>query len=295
MHKYLRSIGFRSITNDYLDRLYYKARTSPDWASASADSEGNRYMEYRIAAAKGVGIAFRGRILEGDKFRLEYYFPYVIGNNLSTKENPEIIRESDREGYHGMCDELKLGVELIFFLQEMITMLPDGKFVTNSPDCRLSGVRLSALASEGVVLLPIKQTVRQLKRVRESNIKKYAMLSAARNGDEDAMERLAREEMDLFAQATKRAETEDVFSIVNTYFMPEGIESDKYSVLGIIQAVKKIQNVHTQEEIYILTINCNRVRFDVSINSKDLIGEPAVGRRLRAKIWMQGMLQRMSL
>lgn len=291
MHKYLRSIGFRSFTNEKLDSLYYQAKENPDRVIKSIDSEGNTYIEYRIAAAKGVGVAFRGRHREGDKFRLEYYFPYIIGTALSTKEQLEIIKESDREGYHGMCDELNLGVELIFFLQDMIPYNKSGKIENN--EIRFGGVRLSALASEGTVILPIKQTVKQAKRMRENNLKRRNLMAAARNGDEDAMEQLARDEMDMYAYAAKRAESEDILSIVKTYFMPDGIESDKYSILGSIVSVKSLTNVHTQEEIYILTIYCNRVRFDVCINQKDLLGEPQVGRRLKAKIWMQGMLHSM--
>lgn len=288
MHKYLRSIGFRSFSNDALDRLYYRAKEEPDRISTAKDIDGNTYIEYRIAAAKGLGIAFRGRAAANDRFRLEYYYPYLVGGTLSTKEQIEIIKESDREGYHGMCDELNLGVELIFFLQDMLHSGKNGKAETAG--IRFEGVRLSALASEGTVILPIRQTVRQIRRARESSSMRRSLMAAARNGDEDAMEKLARDEMDLFAVAAKRAEREDIFSIVNSYFMPEGIESDKYSILGTIIAMRSVLNVHTKEEIFVLTINCNRVRFDVCINRKDLLGEPQVGRRIKAKIWMQGSL-----
>lgn len=288
MHKYLRSIGYRTLNNEGLDKLYYQAKENPDRVSETQDAEGNSYIEYRIAAEKGIGIAFRGRRGLDNRVRLEYYFPYLVGSALSTKEKLEVVKESDREGYYGMCDELNLGVELIFFLQDMIPYFSQRSI--NNPANRLGGVRLSALATEGSIILPIRQTVRQIKRTRENSSKKINLMQAARNGDEDAMERLAREEMDLYAYANKRAETEDILSIVNSYFMPEGIESDKYSILGTIMAIKSLQNRHTSEDIYVLTLNCNGVRFDVCINSKDLLGEPALGRRLKAKVWMQGMM-----
>lgn len=288
MHKYLRSIGFKGYTNEQLDKLYYQAKEHPDRFSRSIDSEGNTYIEYRIAAAKGVGVAFRCRKTLGDRFRLEYYYPYVIGSGLSTKEKVEIIKESDRESYHGMCDELNLGVELIFFMQDMVPHNEGGKLGDGM--LRFGGVRLAALATEGTVILPIKQTVKQSKRQREAGEKRRELLVAARDGDEEAIEELAREEMDLYVFATKRAETEDILSIVESYFMPEGIESDKYSILGTITAMRVLKNDFTEEEIFVLTLNCNRVRFDVCINRTDLLGEPAVGRRLKAKIWMQGMI-----
>lgn len=289
MHKYLRSIGFLSYNHEMLDKLYYNAKEFPDRVSSSVDDNGNIFIEYRIAAAKGIGVAFRGREKAGNHFQLEYYFPYLVGSAISTKEKIEIIRESDREGYHGMCDELNLGVELIFFLQDMV---PPSRDYFSSNNSKIDGVRLSALASDGMVLLPIKQTVKQVKRTQEMNVRKRNLMAAARDGDEDAMERLARAEMDLYASVTKRAETEDLYSIVNSYFMPEGIESDKYSIMGTITAVKSLQNEHTKENIFVLTLSCNRVRFDVCINSRDLLGVPYVGRRLKANIWMQGMLHK---
>lgn len=290
MHKYLRSIGFLSYNHEMLDKLYYNAKEFPDRVSSSVDDMGNIFIEYRIAAAKGIGIAFRGRQKAGNHFQLEYYFPYLVGSAISTKEKLEIIRESDREGYHGMCDELNLGVELIFFLQDMI--YPSIDYNSTHSTTKIDGVRLSALASEGMILMPIKQTVKQVKRSQDMNVKKRNLMAAARDGDEDAMERLARAEMDLYAYATKRAETEDLYTIVNSYFMPDGIESDKYSIMGTITAVRPLQNEHTKENIFVLTLSCNRVRFDVCINSRDLLGVPYVGRRLKAKIWMQGMLHR---
>ena len=46
----------------------------------------------------------------------------------------------------------------------------------------------------------------------------------------------------------------------------------------------------TKEKIYVLTVECNNLEFDVCINEEDLIGEPEIGRRLKASIWLQGRL-----
>lgn len=288
MHKYLRSIGFRSYNNDMLEKLYYNKKESPDNVLKAVSSDGSRYLEFHANVSMEMGIAFRGRLSRSKGFLLEYYFPYLRGTSLSSDEQIEVVRESDREGYHGMCDDLNLGVELIFFLQNMITYNDDNYVLQGKITNRI--VQLGGLASDGVVLLPIKQTVKQLQRVRDKSAKRTKLMVAARSGDEWAMEKLAQTEMELFAYATKRAETEDLYSIVNTFFMPDGIESDKYSIMGIISAVKTVINSYTQEEVYIIKLTCNKIVFDVCINSKDLLGIPAVGRRLKAKIWMQGFV-----
>ena len=72
--------------------------------------------------------------------------------------------------------------------------------------------------------------------------------------------------------------------------MPYGVECDHYSVLGEIKDCKKIKNSFTKEECYIMTISANDLLFDVCINKEDLYGEPAIGRRFKGIIWMQGYI-----
>ena len=65
---------------------------------------------------------------------------------------------------------------------------------------------------------------------------------------------------------------------------------DRYSILGEILDVHTFKNILTGEEIVQMTVECNNMQFDVCINREDLLGEPAVGRRLKADIWLQGQL-----
>ena len=87
---------------------------------------------------------------------------------------------------------------------------------------------------------------------------------------------------------SKRMLKEDILTIVTTYFMPYGIESDQYSVLGNILEIAEEKNIVTNEILYCMKLSCNDIIFDVCINKKDLIGEPMVGRRFKGNVWMQG-------
>jgi hypothetical protein len=106
-------------------------------------------------------------------------------------------------------------------------------------------------------------------------------LEAAKNGDEDAMESLTIEDLDLYSMASRRATREDIYSIVDTTFMPSGIECDQYSILGEIKEVICKKNRFTGEEIYDLKVECNDLYFRVGINKMDLLGEPLPGRRFK--------------
>jgi hypothetical protein len=75
---------------------------------------------------------------------------------------------------------------------------------------------------------------------------------------------------------------------VETSFTPFGSESDNYTVIGTIMDMDKSINEVTGEEIVGLLINCNDAILQVTINQKDLYGEPAIGRRFKGNIWLQG-------
>ena len=89
---------------------------------------------------------------------------------------------------------------------------------------------------------------------------------------------------------SRRIVNEDVFSIVDSYFMPYGMECDRYNVMGEIVELVETENELTGEKLYEMTINCNEVQFDICMNQQDLMGEPQVGRRFKGIIWLQGNL-----
>ena len=149
---------------------------------------------------------------------------------------------------------------------------------------------LSGLACEGKILLPIIKEEQSFIE-KEENLRRHSkLIKEARSGDENAIESLTVQEMDTYSMISRRIETEDVLSIVSTYFMPCGLECDQYSILGEILKIEKRENSLTKEKIYVLTVECNNLEFDVCINEEDLIGEPEIGRRLKASIWLQGRL-----
>ncbi len=116
------------------------------------------------------------------------------------------------------------------------------------------------------------------------------MLDAARNGDTDAMEQLTYDEMNTYTSISSRVIKEDVLSIIDTSFMPCGVECDHYMVIGNIYAVEKLQNIYSKEIVYNLLIEANGLMINVGINEADLQGEPKVGRRFRGEIWLQGVV-----
>ena len=231
-----------------------------------------------------IGIAVRGEYIDENNFQLDYYYPYFIGSGVTTEERVEIEKRSDREAYAGVCDEMRIGVTLIFYLQNVVEYLQESR-TKNSRRFPVN-TTMSALSAGGVVILPIYKNESQIKSSQKLSSNRSHLMEAAREGDEEAMESLTLKDIDTYSMISRRIMTEDIFSIVDTYFMPYGIESDQYSIMGEILDYYTLENHKTQEKCYVLTINSNQLVFDVCINQEDLLGEPAPGRRFKGTIWM---------
>ena len=147
---------------------------------------------------------------------------------------------------------------------------------------------LSALSIDGTILLPVEKKEADRKKQRTANVNRGRLIAAARNGDEAAIESLTLEDIDTYANISRKILKQDIFTLVDTYFMPYGVECDQYSILGEIVSYQYVENKMTGEILCQLTVSCNDLYFDICMNRNDLIGQPEVGRRFKGVIWMQG-------
>lgn len=289
MHKYMRAIGFSKLQDrKQLQALVTDVVVNADERKYTTKTDETSIAEFCKDFAENIGIAVCGEFDEDDKFTYDYYYPYLRGTGISSREDVSIERHAANESYAGVCDDVKVGVSLIFYLQDMITYIK-AKNLGKLP-VRGTSLTLSALSTQGTIMMPIMKNERQKKKKQKEMNNRNYLIAAARRGDEDAIETLTLEDMDMYTTISRKIQKEDVFSLVDTYFMPYGVECDQYSVLGEITDCHLTKNKLTGEEIYVLTINCNELTFDVCINIIDLFGEPQVGRRFKGTVWMQGFI-----
>lgn len=288
MHRYLRAIGFSNLKSrlQVNNLLAYVIQNADEKKYTSTNDMDIMFAEYSMDFAENLGITVRGEFNEENQFVFDYYFPYSRGTQISSYEDISIERHAEKESYAGIFDDIKVGVSLIFYLQNVISYLK----IKNADRLPIKGTSLilSALSVDGTILLPLEKRESDLKKTKKESINRSKLIAAARNGDEDAMESLTLEDIDTYTNISRKILKQDVFTLVDTYFMPYGVECDQYSVLGEIIDYQFVENKMTKEEICQMTICCNDLYFDVSINKKDLLGEPKTGRRFKGIIWMQG-------
>lgn len=286
MHSYLRAIGFSNINKrKELEKIIGMVMDQPTEKYVTKISKKELRAEIKKDFADRMGFAIRGEYDEKGFFHLEHYFPYFNGVIVTTREDVVINKRVDTDAYTGMCDDIRLGVSLIFYLQNTIDYLDNQKKNMNIP---VVPITLAALSIEGKILLGIDTNEKQLKNQSAQTLKRNKLITEAKEGNQEAIDSLTIDDIDLYAMISRRARMEDVYSIVENSFIPYGSESDNYSVIGTILDCKLVKNSLTGEEIYDMFISCNDMSFCVGINKVDLQGEPRIGRRFKGNIWMQG-------
>lgn len=288
MHRFLRTVGFSTYQKKH--RIEELMKNLADHArqeniyKIQIDEETN-LCEVRAELAPDMGVAIYGEMDETGEISPEYYIPYILSKDVSSSAECSIQRHTDRETYAGLLDEYRVGISLIYYLENVMEY-KERRLAKKSTE--VGEVNLSGLSVKGKILLPIKKTAKEKEMAKVASKERNSLLEAAKNGNEEAIETLTIEDIDLYSQISRRVLKEDIYSIIDSCFMPCGIECDQYSIIGTIQKLDILKNKLTEEEVYKMKLECNDMVFQVAINKKDLVGEPQVGRRFKGQIWMIG-------
>ncbi len=289
MHSFLKSIGFGNIKSrtdeEKLINLVIENATE---RQVFRFSEKRAFIEMFLEVCEDTGVIVRGEQDDRGNFHVSHYVPVHRGQVITSEEAVFVNKRVDTDAYTGMCDDYRLGVSLIFYIQNVVDLL---QHPILKKDRRKYSMYLSALASEGKILLPVEKTAREAEKVRTDLKNRSELIAEAKQGNQEAMQSLTFDDIDQYALVSRRVRNEDVYSIVETSFIPYGSESDNYSILGYITNVEERTNSYTKEEFYLLSIECNEMNFNVCIQKNDLLGEPQVGRRFRGNVWMQGKVE----
>lgn len=286
MHSFLRAIGFSNLKTgkelkDLLSDVFHEYSER-----CVAKEETNRaFIEYTKSFGSNMGIKMCGS-MDTQGFHQEYYFPYFKGKGISSHEDLIIEKHAARESFAGVCEDMRMGVSIIFYVQNAAKYKKET--ILNHLLSDKISVTFSGLSVKGKILFPVMKDEAYTANSQEAASKRNKMIAAARQGDAEAIESLTLEDIDMYSMINRRILKEDMFSIIDTLFMPYGMECDQYQVIGNILQVEKVTNTFTREKIYQMSLECNDMKMDICINENDLLGEPEVGRRFKGTVWLQG-------
>ncbi len=289
MHSFLRAVGFGSVkSRSDEEKLINLVIENATEKQVFRVSEERSVVELMMEVSEDTGIVVRGETDARGNFHVAHYFPIRRGSSITTEEPLFVNKRVDTDAYTGMCDDYRIGVSLIFYIQNVVDLL---KNPIRKKERRRCPVYLSALATEGKILLPVEKTKKEAEKVKSDLQNRSALIAEAKQGNQEAMQSLTFDDIDQYAVVSRRIRKEDIYSIVETSFIPYGSESDNYSILGYINSVERLTNSYTKEEFYVLNVECNEMNYDVCIHVDDLFGEPKPGRRFRGNVWMQGKVE----
>lgn len=286
MHRFLRAIGFSNINNRReFDPILGKVMDSPDKKRKIQLTSNNSYTEFSMEVGPQIGISIRGEYDERGFFYMEHYFPYCESRLITSTEDITINKRVDTNAFTGMCDDLRIGISMIFYLQNAVDYL-ELHSADNIP--HKAKLTLSGLSLKGTIILGVYQDIYSSRQQKQRSQLRNHLIAKAKNGDQKAIDDLTIADMELSAKIQERIKYEDIYSIVESSLVPYGSESDHYSILGTIVNWSIVVNTLTNEEVYQMLLNCNDILINVCINKVDLFGTPAIGCRFKGVIWMQG-------
>lgn len=280
MHKYLKAVGLSNLKNN-IDVIHWINKIVDEAVANNRiiKTDNTDVCEIRVDYSDRFGLAIRG-VMDNGQFIMDYYFPYYNGNFYSSLTPFEIEKYTYNESYAGACENSLNGISVVFYVNNPID------FLDKKTD--KMKVRLSALSVSGKIIMPLKKTKKQFDISKAFSKRRSVLMNDYKNGDNEAMEDLVNDDMFIYSKMAKRLATEDILTIVDTAFMPYGVECDLYSIVGEILMLEEKRNSITGDVIYEMCIESNQLYYILAINKEDLTGIPEVGRRFKGEIWMQG-------
>ena len=118
MHKFMRTIGFSMYQKKQdMEKLLRRLAKEAERIGQLSEREGSTFCELRAETAPGMGVAMAGEMSPKGTFSREYYFPYVTSTDVSSDAECSVQRHTERETYAGLLDEYRVGISLIFYIQ----------------------------------------------------------------------------------------------------------------------------------------------------------------------------------
>ena len=126
MHQYLDAIGFHNVkTKKQLYEILTQVETAFTQHELISQEEGVDFCEFQKEYAPGIGISLCGDMDLDECFMRQYYFPYFIGTGVTSYADVAMEKRIDRDAYVGICEDLKIGINLIFYLQNMVEYMKE--------------------------------------------------------------------------------------------------------------------------------------------------------------------------
>ena len=290
MDKGFRAIGFKNIqTPIQLNKLRREVITAPTEKNIASDIKEDNYIEYYKSYNENFGLTIKGSIDRDNHIMVHSFVPYAKSDTFINIDYISVEQGDDFNELYVVCDDIATDNELIFYLQNDREFL--GKDIDVHEQLSFTQASVCGLALSGTVILNVVKDEEVIEENYQEFLRMRDILNRARQGDTEAARQLDLEAEQNSQIIRERLQTEDFYSVIEAYMIPDESVLAKYSVLGEILAVKAHTNRKTSERVYAITVSALETPVDIYINSEDLVGIPLEGMRFKGECLLQGFIK----
>ena len=152
MHSFLKAVGFSKVTKrEEMKEIILDVIKNYDEKNVVEDHLDGVFAQFCRFYGNDCGITVCGQYDDDNRFHVEYYYPFFRGTGITTQEQVTVERHADKDAFSAACDDLRIGITLIFYLQNVAEYMKESKkqLTGNQP------LTLSGLAGEGKILFPV--------------------------------------------------------------------------------------------------------------------------------------------
>ncbi|MBO4309809.1 MAG: DUF3881 family protein [Lachnospiraceae bacterium] len=287
MNRYFRAVGFlNNFSIQEYEKIVEDIMFRPE-GSVIADNIQAKYfiMDKCLDCGEDFGICVRMIKDSRGNIHRDCVFPYFRSEEYFEHDDCSFEKKISGEEFLGVYEDFSLGENIFFYVQN-VDELYRRKNLKNTK----CSVAISGLSIAGNVILPIKKDENERESAKEFNRKRTNLLNKANDGDHNAFATVRYDDILTNVTVSEQVfiESMDIYTVVDSSFIPCGAECDLYSVLGEIVDFQMKTNALSGEKVYILKVSVKGVVLTVCINEKDLFGEPQIGFRFKGTVWLQG-------
>ena len=289
MAVYLRSIGFSSLEIEDVLAVRDVVLQKPDRSQTIGMGEDKLFAQYYKNTGQNIGITLTGYLNEKEQLIKPHMMPHVVSDfNLDAYECEVHVIDSDLILTY---EDNNSDNEIAFLMQDRITYEKNPKqFAQLMLDKKIKKkINVSGISVFGTIILSVAREEDSLEEDEEEMYYNNLVIRS-KSGDEQARELLTVYEAKSMQIIRERLKEEDLFSVVDSYFLPVTHSDDvsMYDILGTIEDVEEIINTDTQELVYKIAVNATGVVMQIFINKDDLLGVPILGMRFMGNCRLQG-------
>ncbi len=290
MLSYLRAVGYKPVNNKpdfnpYEDIVEFAIGHADRIRKILLD-DGRIFGEIYSSVTKETGILVFGEYDNQDRFIFIGFVPFVKNEIPSIRNFVSVRYDEEDNIYIGTSMDLHYGGMVQYQFSSLLSFY-DKRLVENLR--YHATVFLSALSIEGKIILGLHNENSGISYIgHNSMLEREELLFRVAKNEEEAFQLINKEKADSIEIFKKRLKKDDLYSIIESSMVLCEEQKITYLILGTIINWRKFHSEITGEQIFKFLVACNNIIMSVCINENDLIGVPAIGRRFKGTVCMQG-------